>query len=342
MMRLDPKLCLIFLGLSFFCYERIHFAESLKLDAKDQHNNLGYEIEHFSNKGELCLNGEILESGVCKVAGYRSDLLPGQSLNIFVTLAHQSIHDINDNRNTFTMNMKMKLYWRDPGIITRFDDVDQQRGYIPLSTKTITKIWTPEIFVFNMSDYREFINSRHVSGAKLLHSNKTKSFVQNNDGIIEMTMSFRATVYCQFDFTNYPVDKSSCSFAIGSQYGDIRYESLHQDLTNNRSFTDLYECSMNLSNSSLFHTSSLTSHVSINVMIKRIFRPFMYRYYVPVVTAVIISGLGQVFIPTKCVSGKIMLSATIFLLVRSVFAVKMVSSEIIYKAFVIISHFYVM
>ena len=145
-----------------------------------------------------------------------------------------------------------------------------------------------------------------------------------------MTMSFRATVYCQFDFTNYPVDKSRCNFAFGSQYEDIRYTSLHQEVvTNNRSFTDLYECSMNLSNRSLFQNSSFTSHISINVLMKRIFRPFMYRYYVPVVTAVIISGLGQVFIPTKCVSGKIMLSATIFLLVRSVFAVKMVSYEIL-------------
>ena len=324
MIKLDPKLCLIFLGFALFCYERIHFAESVKLDAKDQNDN---EIEHYSNKGESCLNGEILESGVCKVAGYRSDLMPDQNLNIFVILTHQSIHDINDNRNTFTMNMKMKLYWRDPGIMARFDGVDKQRGYIPLSTKTITKIWTPEIFVFNMSDYREFIDSQHVSGAKLLPSNKTKSLVQNNDGIIEMTMSFRATIYCQFDFTNYPVDKSRCSFAFGSQYEDIRYTSVHQELTNNRSFTDLYECSMNLSNRSLIYNS--TPHISINVLMKRIFRPFMYRYYVPVVTAVIISGLGQVFIPPKCVSGKIMLSATIFLLVRSVFAVKMVSYEIL-------------
>ena len=326
MIKLDPKLCLIFLGFALFCYERIHFAESVKLDAKDQNDN---EIEHYSNKGESCLNGEILESGVCKVAGYRSDLMPDQNLNIFVVLTHQSIHDINDNRNTFTMNMTMKLYWRDPGIMARFDGVDKQRGYIPLSTKTITKIWTPEIFVFNMSDYREFIDSQHVSGGKLFPSNKTKSLVQNNDGIIEMTMSFRATIYCQFDFTNYPVDKSRCSFAFGSQYDDISYTSLHQELTNNRSFTDLYECSMNLSNRSLFQNASLTSHISINVLMKRIFRPFMYRYYVPVVTAVIISGLGQVFIPTKCVSGKIMLSATIFLLVRSVFAVKMVSYEIL-------------
>ena len=188
-----------------------------------------------------------------------------------------------------------------------------------------------------MSDYREFINSKHVSGAKLLPSNKTKSFVQNNYGIIEMTMSFRATVYCQFDLTNYPVDKSRCHFAFGSQYDDIRYTSLHREPTNNRSFTEYYECSMSLSNRSLFYNSSFTSHISINVLMKRIFRPFLYRYYVPVVSAVIISGLGQVFIPPKCLSGKIMLSATIFLLVRSVFAVKMVSYEIYvvaYKVFV--------
>ena len=82
-MKLDPKLCLIFLGFTFLCYKRIHFAESLKLDAKDHCDNRGYELAHYSNKGELCLNGEILESGVCTVASYRSDVLPDQNVNIF-------------------------------------------------------------------------------------------------------------------------------------------------------------------------------------------------------------------------------------------------------------------
>ena len=111
MIKLDPKLCLIFLGFALFCYERIHFTESLKLDAKDQNDN---EMKYYSNKGDSCIDGEILESGVCTVAGYRSDLMPDQNLNINVLLTHQSIHGINDNRNTFTMNMNMKMYWRDP------------------------------------------------------------------------------------------------------------------------------------------------------------------------------------------------------------------------------------
>ena len=128
---------------------------------KDERNS---SIPH-----ELCQHSDNLEIGVCKSQGYKSYVFQSRNLTILVSLKHQNMHSVDDAINTFSMDIEAVLYWIDPGITSIFSDSDKRQGYIPLSKQAVKMIWIPEIYIFNLSDYKTFTDSHHVSSAKTLY-----------------------------------------------------------------------------------------------------------------------------------------------------------------------------
>ena len=302
-------------------------------------NDISNELENHTflrqpdNEIQSCSQFTYLEIGVCKVNGYRPHVRPSRNQTIFVSMKHYNIHTVNDKTNTLSIDAELILYWTDSRIMTTFDEGDtEDLGYIPLSSKAIDKIWTPDIYVFNLSDYKSFVDSQHVSSVKVIpnfHSNfNFLRYFQSEDTIIEYKIEFRAPVYCQFDFTNYPKDKTSCRFIFGSQYSNIQYIIVDEGLNKNLIVTGLHRCELTLTNSSLLTSNTFKNSIGIEIEIERILRPFIYRYFLPCFGSVLVSSLTMT-IPTNVLQARVGMSITLLLINVNLYVTQMVSNYIL-------------
>ena len=335
MVKLSKNVFLTLIRFILICSQKILLGGCATLTSQNDNKNEGnktiaswnpfvpYSIRAPALE-ELCHNGEPLEYGACIVQGYRAHILPRKEVTIFVMVNNQNINHVNDKLGTYIMNVEIQMYWSDPDVRTKFQ---HGQDYIPLSTRAIGKIWTPDIFVSNLADYRIFKDSQRVESIKVRPSNSSKLFEEKEDTILESIISFRASVNCQFNFTHYPKDESRCNFEFGSQYHNIRFIFIQGNAPNNRSITGLHECSMSLSNTTLLDKSTFKNQISIDIHIKRTIRPFLYRYYLPCIGATIISAFS-ILIPPTLVQARVTLSVTVILMVVNLYVLQMVSLDI--------------
>ena len=273
----------------------------------------------------LCANENSLETGVCTVQGYKTHTLPNHNLTTFVLLLNQNVHTINCKTNTLSMDIELVLYWNDPGIKTFFSDEDMRQGYIPLSTKAIQKIWTPEIYIAGLSDYKSFADSQHISSAKIIYDSR---FFVNASSVVEYKISFEASVYCSFNFANYPNDTSVCSFIFGSQFSNIRYIFLNKTVRYAQCNTGQHDCRISLIKGNVLEDGIFRNRIGLELRIHRILRPFIYRYYLPCICSVMISSLSMTF-PIYALPARVGISATILLATLNLYVQQMVSKIIL-------------
>ena len=270
-----------------------------------------------------------LENGVCKLNDYKPHVMPNRKQTIIVTMKRQKIQTVNDKTNRISINVDLTLHWTDSRIITTFDVDTMARGYIPLSPKAIDKIWTPDIYVFNLSDYKSFVDSQHISSVKIIQHFHPhfhfKHYFPTKDTIIEYKIEFRAPVYCQFDFTNYPRDKTFCRFIFGSQYSNIQYVIVDGGLKNNQVICGRHRCKMTLTNTTLDTSSTFKNRVGVEIEIERILRPFIYRYFLPCFWSVLVSSLSMT-IPTNLLQARVAMSVTLLLININLYVTQMVSN----------------
>ena len=281
---------------------------------------------HSSVPYEYCKQSNTLEIGVCQAQSYKSYILPSRNLTILVSLKHQNIHSVDDKINSFSMDVEVVLYWIDPGITSNFSDSDKNLGYIPLSIRAVKMLWTPELYIFNLSDYKTFSDSQHASSAKTLYNN---TYFNNTDlvgSVIEYKMEFRASVYCAFDFRGYPSDKSLCRFIFGSQYDNIQYIFVDEEFPNNHTITGLHDCRLTMTNTSLLDEKQFKNSIGLEIEITRVTRPFIYRYFIPCIGAVVVSSLSMT-LPTNALQARVGLSVTVLLMTVNLYVTQMVRSN---------------
>ena len=278
------------------------------------------EMQSFNEK-HSCSHHTYLESGVCTVNDYKPHVLPNRNLTIFVSMNKQNVHTVNDKSNTLSVDVELILYWIDSGIKTNFDEDAEALGFIPLSPNAISRIWTPEIYVYNQSDYKIFMESQHVSSVKVIHN---IGYFQTDDTIIEYKIEFRAPVYCQFDFTNYPKDRTSCRFIFGSQYSNIQFIFVDETLKNNRSVTGLHICKITKTNTSLLTNNEFKNSIGLEIEIERTLRPFIYRYFLPSFGSVLVSSLSMTM-PHNALQSRVGISVTLLLITVNLYVTQMVS-----------------
>ena len=124
----------------FHCYAYTSSSVSNENTTNDFSVKSKYGNEHCSHQTSL-------EIGVCKINEYKTYVMPSRNLTIFVSMKYQNVHSVNDKTGTLSVDAELILYWIDPGIIASFDKNAKALGYIPLSSKAVDKIWTPDIYV---------------------------------------------------------------------------------------------------------------------------------------------------------------------------------------------------
>ena len=274
--------------------------------------------------------GKLLEKGVCIGKNYRKDFAPEkEATKVFTTIEYQKVRNVDAKKQTLFVDIVMTLRWFDPNVKTKFSPEDRENGGITLSLRTIDNIWIPDMYIWNRTSIQSKQQWASLINAKIVSINNTNGLhneideTKNCKTMVEMKYEIKTTVFCQFEYSNYPMDEQICNISIGSSSNEAIFV-LHDD-------NGIYHSSsnykaVNLMMSTTFFDDGIEhvrNKVGIKIQMNRLMKPFWMKYYIPCIAIVIVSEIGFV-VPLTAIPGRVALLVTQFLTLVNLFIYQMV------------------
>ena len=288
----------------------------------------------------FCQEGEFkLQRGACTMKNYEKQTVPfdrvsrNETLNqtldfatILTTISHQMVREINDHDRTVAFDIGLTLKWTDHRIKLRNSSfVRKKNGKLGLDKNMASKIWKPEFYVYNLSDYKGFEDSIHFAGFKLSLETlssplKGENFIRYGT-TVEYDIEAKVSTYCYFDFEKYPMDHGKCNFRFGGLWSGIRFV-LHEDDNSSVIYTAAdHKITLCYIEEESTHGDGII--IGFDIELERSLKPFVVRYYVPCITIVMVSQISFM-IPMDAIPGRVALIVTQFLTLVSIFLQQMV------------------
>ena len=143
-----------------------------------------------------------------------------------------------------------------------------------------------------------------------------------NATLIRAYMQWHATVSCNFDFSNYPLDDQNCNFRMVLYDVNVTfYDRLMDASFPAQKYTEMqgFKITKTLADTLYLEFDSFPySEFGFDLKIKRIIKPYVMQYYAPSFAIVMVSGLSFV-VPMSATPGRIGLVVTQFLTLTTIF-----------------------
>ena len=289
-----------------------------------------WEMMGRPNTYRWIANGMLLEKGVCIGKNYHKDFAPEKEATmVHTTIEYQKVRNVDAKKQTLFVDIVMTLRWFDPNIKTKFSPEDKQNGGITLSLRTIDKIWIPDMYIWNRTSIQSKEEWASLIHAKIVAINNTNGLhnerVETKSGktLVEMTYEIKATVFCKFEYSNYPMDEQICNISIGSSSYEAIFV-LHDE--NGIYHSGSNYKAVNLMMSTTYFDEGIEhvrNKVGIKIQMNRLMKPFWMKYYIPCIAIVIVSEIGFI-VPLTAIPGRVALLVTQFLTLVNLFIYQMV------------------
>ena len=277
-------------------------------------------------------NGILLEKGVCIGKTYRKDFAPEkEATKLYATIEYQKVRNVDAKKQTLFVDIVMTLRWFDPNIKTKFSPEDKENGGITLSLRTIDKIWIPDMYIWNRTSIQSKEQWASLINAKIVETNYTNGLQNEIDEtkrgitLVEMKYEIKTTVFCKFEYSNYPIDEQICNVSIGSSSYEAIFV-LHDE--NGIYHSGSNYKAVNLMISTTYFDEGIEhvrNKVGIKIQMNRLMKPFWMKYYIPCIAIVIVSEISFV-VPLTAIPGRVALLVTQFLTLVNLFIYQMVRS----------------
>ena len=262
--------------------------------------------------------GWLLASRACVGNSYDTNI-PPEELNttVFTNIAFHKVRKVNDNDKTITIDLSFTLQWVDNRIRANFSDGKNQE--IEISQGWFSYLWQPVIYIHNLTDHADFEGSYQFGSLKLRPKNNAKG---KQETLVEWNMeSAKATVYCDFSFSDYPLDRQNCTFRFGDASSNVKFRLFNKsekytDKAANFDMMTTFVDDMGLRDKNA---------VGLDIEMLRRMQPFVMKYYLPCIAIVGVSQIGFI-IPLSAISGRVALMVTQFLTLTSLFIHQMVKT----------------
>ena len=258
-------------------------------------------------------HGKLLEEGVCIGKDYRKDFVPEKGkTKVYTTFEYQNVRDIKSKHHTMFVDLSLTMRWIDPNIRTNLSDKNIEKGEVILSPEAVAMIWTPDLYVWNRTEFKK----EHISllKSKILSDHKFKEVINpKGKTVVEQKYEIKAIVFCKFHFSLYPMDEQSCNVALGSSSyeaiftlydNDLQYHVTTHYETDGRNVTIAYF------DRGFLEKGNNTIGIKVHMTWKK--QGVMMRYYIPCIMIVIVSEIGFL-IPITAIPGRVGLLVTQFL-----------------------------
>ena len=195
-----------------------------------------------------------------------------------------------------------------------------------MSSDALQLIWTPDAYILNRTTFRNQDEWASLRSSKILTANEyeDKLRLRHNDKTpVEIKYEIKATVYCEFDLSAYPMDTQLCNISFGS--GSLGAIFSLYDPTNLYHSLNTYEAA-NFAMRITFFDNGVDSGknvIGVQIFMARITDSFIMKYYIPSIGIVLVSEIGFV-IPATAIPGRVGLLVTQFLTLINLFIHQMV------------------
>ena len=281
-------------------------------------------------------DGKLLTEDICLPKSYHKATIPSKPMLVNMSLVipnKNGIRNVDDDKMTITIDLHIMLYWIDNRILTNFTEDQKREGRIPFGVKQVEHIWTPDLYVYNTSNFKVLSAMDPLAGLAILTNfywdqDEYKKGPTLNGTFIEYYVETEVTIYCNFHLHLYPMDEQECELKIGSSnYGPgIEYqliESIWKDIYGIGSYhsKDFYvEIHFQESKNDYLGSDYFSGlkEVGFKIKLKRCILSYVFKYYISCAAIVIISQISFL-IPPDQVPGRIALLVTTFLILVNIF-----------------------
>ena len=158
---------------------------------------------------EFCSDG--VKSQICKVGDklqdYKVAPKPFPAL-VNVTINIISILDVNEEEQTVSLQMKMKLTWSESRLKVFPKQEDSNITWYSMNNLESFDIWTPKIY---------FGNGVEIGELKAFGSTEnslTTFWFENSKEFMLYTIKVNSKLKCKMEFGNFPYDEHKCNIDI--------------------------------------------------------------------------------------------------------------------------------
>ena len=267
-----------------------------------------------------CSGGILLSPNICIPYGYRKGELPKIPLEIRTAIEISMIREIDDKKMTVSLEFHPKILWADNRIIKNFTEQEKRSGKV-LNNVNLENIWKPDLLIENLCTFKLHSILEDISGLSISDG---LSMGLENETLVYYQFSAKASVYCKFDFSRYPMDEQECNFTIGTTYPAshivFTFQSAVFSFGKDTQNTDTFNLILKNVNDLMDNNSKF----GFAIKMSRRLQPFIMECYFPVIAIVIVSHISFT-IPLDSIPGRVALLVTQFLTLTNICIYQQVS-----------------
>ena len=269
--------------------------------------------------------GKLLGKGVCIGSTYDTYKPPGdQVTTVYSTIETQRVREVNAKKKTISVDFTLRMRWLDQRIKIDGERMQNRKG-ISLSHNAVNKIWTPDVHIRNRSSFKIHDEWYSTVNARIMTWDETNQINSKKDEQstgVELTYEIKASVYCRFDYSKYPMDKQRCMIRLGSRSLDTEFKLYDREERFHRT-SNYREVNFNITVDFLELPIEGSSLIGMQIQMTRLRNSYLMEYYIPCIGMILVSEIGFV-VPVTAIPGRIGLLVTQFLTLINLFIHQMV------------------
>ena len=274
---------------------------------------------------------QLLEKNVCLMPDYASNEPPKNlegNTNVSIYVLQAFVLEVDEMKNTVTVQLLQYLHWVEHRIRAK-PSTNNAKNKIKIPMRNIHRLWHPDVDIYT-KDLKEWKSLYDPSLYQELYlaigQNQTIPRIE-----LSALKSWRATIFCKYDFSSFPFDTQHCAFLQFGISQDIRIQSSCRQISvDAKQKLNGFDVSLDPAGPLCDHRRSLNNvnellwmDTGFNITLKRKIRPYLYQYYFPSSAIVVVSQISFI-IPLSSVPGRVGLVVTQFLTLTNIFIHQMV------------------
>ena len=257
--------------------------------------------------------------GACIPVGYDINKRPNNdsATKIYLSFNHQKLLKVNERENSFTIDVKESDMWADSRIKMSFE---KNYSYLKLASDVnLPAIWMPNAMrLKNMKEVTITNDPFKFTELRFLCDQQ----ISTTSTVLNFTIEYRVTVYCDFQFQLLPFDTQKCKYYLLMDPDEFQL-LLYDHTDHSLHATKHYEAH---GFDVTIHFHNETNEIGFDVELKRIVWPYILQYYLPCSCIVMVSFISFL-VPLSALPGRVGLMVTQFLTLTNIFIHQMVSIE---------------
>ena len=279
-------------------------------------------------------NAQFLQIRHCLMPNYLSSEPPKNVVNKTLVdgfFEHIRVLKVHERDNKITLQINQYMEWQDERIMSDFSSLSSSSTR--LAPNAVDKIWHPNIGTYThaLQDWESLYDPYWYERVCISEEPLLRNWeVMPNISSLFAWKDWRATLFCDFDFSNFPLDTQSCEFRQSFPSGQMCFLEIPKKSKRWNHITNGYKVKVIQIGSLIEYNNTLQngSHeCGFNLTLDRILQPYLLQYYFPSMAIVGVSLISFI-IPLSAIPGRVALIATQFLTMTNIFIHLMVSKYV--------------